>query len=298
MDIIDGLKAFVATAQTRSFTAAADQLGISNRLTSKYVGELEHHLGVRLFQRTTRKVGLTPAGEDLLSRAPALLDELEDMLAATTEGSRGVSGVLRISAPVTFGEIYVAGMLGRFAKQNPDLGVDLRMNDKYVDLATEGIDLAFRVGTTEMLSMKSRKLGEMQTFLVASPNYLARAGVPNEPRDITRHACIVDTNRRNPRRWVLKRDGAEVVINVAGRFLVNSARAACELAADGMGIAFAPRFAICEDLASGRLVTLLDGYDGESSPLCAVYLEGHSVPRKVRALIDFAIADIRSAGVL
>lgn len=269
----------------------------SNRLTSKYVGELERRLGARLFQRTTRKVGLTPAGEDLLSRAPVLLDELEDMFAATSAKSRGLSGVLRVSAPVTFGEYYVAGMLGRFAEANPNLSVDLRLNDTYVDLATEGIDLAFRLGTTDMLSMKGRKLGEMRTFLVASPDYLARAGMPTKPEDLIRHACIVDTNRRNPRRWVLRRDAADIAINVQGRFLVNSASAACQLAADGMGIAFAPRFAVCGDLESGRLVTLLEGYTGEASPLRAVYLEGHSVPRKVRALIDFAAEDVRSAGV-
>lgn len=298
MDVVDGLRAFVATAQSGSFTAAADHLGISNRLTSKYVGELELRLGVRLFQRTTRRVGLTPAGENLLARAPALLDDLEELFADVSEGSRGVSGVLRISAPVTFGEIYVAGMLGRFAEENPNLSVDLRLNDKYVDLAAEGIDLAFRAGTTEMLSVKTRKLGEVQTFLVASPDYLARAGAPVSPSDLTQHACIVDTNRRNPRRWVLLKDGAEVVINVDGRFLVNSARVACKLATGGLGIAFSPRFAICDDLASGRLVTLLDGYIGETSPLSAVYLEGHTMPRKIRALIDFALADIRSANVL
>ena len=115
MDITDELRAFVATAQTGSFTAAANQLGVSNRLTSKYVAELEARLGVRLFQRTTRRVGLTPAGEDLLARAPALLDDLDELLSGVAEGSRGLSGVIRISAPLTFGEIYVGAMLGRFA---------------------------------------------------------------------------------------------------------------------------------------------------------------------------------------
>jgi len=298
MDIVDELRAFVATAQTGSFTGGADHLGISNRLTSKYVGELEQRLGVRLFQRTTRKVGLTPAGEDLLARAPALLEDLDELLADVSEGSRGFSGMLRISAPVTLGEVYVTGMLGRFTRENPDLTIDLRLNDRYVDLAAEGIDLAFRVGTTELLSMKTRKLGEIQTFLVASPEYLARAGTPRTADDLARHTSIVDSNRRNPRRWLLRKDGADVMINVEGKFMVNSARAACQLAVDGMGITFSPRFAICNDLSSGRLVTLLDGYVGETSPVSAVYLEGRSVPRKVRALIDFASADIRTSNIL
>ena len=114
MDIIETLRAFVATAQAGSFTGAADQLGVSNRLTSKYVAELEERLGVRLLQRTTRRVGITPAGEALLSRAPAILDELDELLADASEEARGLSGLIRVSAPVTFGETYIATMLSRF----------------------------------------------------------------------------------------------------------------------------------------------------------------------------------------
>lgn len=298
MDITDELRAFVATAQTGSFTAAADQLGVSNRLTSKYVAELEARLGVRLFQRTTRKVGLTPAGEDLLGRAPALLDDLDDLLAEVAEGSRGYSGVIRISAPVTFGEMYVGGMLGRFAQDNPDLTIDLRLNDRYVDLASEGIDLAFRIGRSEMVSLKERKLGELRSRVVASHAYIARHGRPERPEDLESHICIVDTNRRTPRRWIFHKDGSEIVTQVQGRFQVNSARAAAELAAAGLGIAYAPRFAICDGLGQGTLVEILQPFTGDTIAVNAVYLEGRTLPRKVRALIDFALNDIRSANIL
>ena len=298
MDIVDELRAFVATAQAGSFTGAADQLGVSNRLTSKYVAELETRLGVRLFQRTTRKVGLTPAGEDLLTRAPALLDDLDNLLSEVSEGSRGFSGVVRISAPVTFGETYVCGMLGRFARHNPDLTLDLRLSDRYVDLATDGIDLAFRLGHSDMLSLKTRKLGAFRSMIVASPGYIADHGAPATPADLANHSCIVDSNRRQPRRWTFLGQGAEIAVTVTGRFHVNSARAAVELAAGGHGIAYAPRFALCEALASGALVPVLEGYEGESGALSAVYLEGRALPRKVRALIDFAAQDITSADVL
>lgn len=298
MDIVDELKAFVATAQSGSFTAAADQLGVSNRLTSKYVAELEARLGVRLFQRTTRKVGLTPAGEDLLARAPALLDDLDDLLAEVSEGSLGFSGVIRISAPVTFGEQYVGRMLGRFARLHQGLTLDLRLSDRYVDLATEGIDLAFRMGASEMMSIKSRRLGTFQSVVVASPAYVAAHGAPTSPDDLSRHSCIVDTNRRSPRRWVFRKDGNDVAINVQGKFLVNSARVAASLAIDGLGVANTPRFAVHDALASNALVELMESYRGESSPLSAVYLEGRTLPRKVRALIDFAVEDMRSADIL
>lgn len=296
MDIVDELRAFVATAQTGSFTAAADQLGVSNRLTSKYVAELEARLGTRLFQRTTRRVGLTPAGEDLLARAPALLDDLDDLLADVAEESRGLSGVIRISAPITFGEVYISAMLGRFVQKNPGLSVDLRLSDHYVDLASEGIDLAFRMGQSEMLSLKARKLGEFQSVVVASPDYVAAHGAPQTPAELESHACIVDTNRRNPRRWTFDR-GEQVVI-VAGAFRVNSARAALELARAGLGVAYAPRFVLQDMLETGALVPLLTEYRGETGPVSAVYLEGRSIPRKIRSLIEFALQDIRSAEVL
>lgn len=298
MDLIDELKTFVATAQTGSFTAAAKQLGVSNRLTSKYLAELEARLGVRLLQRTTRKVGLTPAGEDLLARAPALLDELEALIGDVSEGSRGFAGVIRVSASVTIGEIWVAGMLERFGRANPALSFDLRLNDRHVDLAAEGIDIAFRLGRSEVQSLKARKLGSSRSVLVASPDYLARRGEPKVPADLSAHDCIIDTNRQAPRRWVLGSEGAEVAVTVQGRFQVNSARAAVELATKGLGIAYAPRFALTDVLASGQVVRLLVDHPGEVSPLSAVYLEGRVLPRKVRALIDFAVEDVSAADIL
>lgn len=298
MDLIDQLKAFVATAQTGSFTSAADQLRMSNRLTSKYVAELEARLGVRLLQRTTRKVGLTPAGAELLARAPALLDDLDGLIGEISEGSRGFAGVIRISASVTFGEIWVAGMLERFGRMHPAMSFDLRLNDRHVDLAEEGIDVAFRLGRTDTHSLKARKLGSFRSILVASPDYLARKGMPQKPDDLTAHDCIVDTNRRTARRWVFDQDGEARAITVAGRFQVNSARAAVELAVKGQGLAFVPRFALGDTMARGLIRQVLPDCAGEPSPLNAVYLEGRVLPRKVRALIDFAAEDIRHSDSL
>lgn len=298
MDLIEGLKAFVATAQTGSFTAAAEQLGVSNRLTSKYVAELEARLGVRLLQRTTRKVGVTPAGEDLLARAPALLDDLDDLIGDVSEGSRGFGGMIRISASVTFGETYVTGMLHRFGRQHPALSFDLRLSDQHVDLAAEGIDVAFRMGRTDTRSLKARKIGSFSSLLVASPEYLAAKGTPLAPADLAQHDCIIDTNRRTPRRWTFGSGQAETAVPVQGRFQVNSARAAVELAVKGQGLAYAPRFTLREALAKGLVVPVLTDCAPERSLLNAVYLEGRVLPRKVRALIDFAAEDIRQADVL
>lgn len=298
LDLLDQLRAFVATAQTGSFTSAADRLGISNRLTSKYVAELESRLGVRLLQRTTRKVGLTPAGDELLARTPALLDEFDAVLNAVSEGSTALSGALRVSAPVTFGEIYVVGMLARFASAHPDISIDLRLDDRFLDIAAEGIDLSFRLGHFDQASLKVRRLGEFRSVLVASPDYLEQHGTPAAPEELSEHACIVDTNRRNPRRWMFLKDGTETVVTVKGRFQVNSASAAIALATKGLGIAYVPSFALTDALAEGHVVTLLNETRSESSPIGAVYLEGRTLPRKVRALIDFALDDVRATNMM
>lgn len=297
MDLLDGLRAFVAVAETGSFTAAATRLGISNRLSSKYLAELETRLGTRLMQRTTRRVGLTPAGERLLARAPALLDDLDALLAEVTEDTRGFSGTLRISAPVTFGERYVQDMLSRFAAPHPGLTIDLRLNDAHVDLAAGGIDLAFRIGDTAGAALKRRRLGAIRSVLVASPDYLARHGAPAHPADLAQHACIIDTNRADPLRWQFLWAGEALRVTVASRFLVNSAQVARDLALRGQGIAYCPVFVLDDDLAAGRLVRLLPGCEGPPHPLSAVYPGGRSLPRKLRALIDFALADLRARGL-
>lgn len=295
MDLIDGLRAFVATAHSGSFTEAANQLGISNRLTSKYVAELETRIGARLLQRTTRKVGLTPTGQDLLARAPALLDELDDMLGSATEETKGFSGLLRISAPVTFGEIYIKDLLSRFVTLHPELTVDLRLNDAHVDLAAEGFDLAFRIGTPVVSSLKVRRLGMVRSHVVASPDYLSKHTAPRTPQELNDHACIIDTNRPDATGWAFLDGTKEIVIPIQRRLMVNSARVARDWAIAGCGIAFCPDFVLARDIDEGHLVPLLEDYDKHTQPFNAIYLAGNVLPRKVRALIDFALENIRKS---
>lgn len=291
MDTLDGLKAFVATAQTGSFTAAAEQLGISNRLVSKYVAELEQRTGARLLQRTTRQVGLSAAGEALYERVPALLEELNELLSAVSADARQMGGRLRISAPVMFGEMYLQGFIQRFASQYPQLVLDLQLSDDFVDLVQEGIDLAFRIGDPKLDSLKARKLGEIRTLLVAAPAYLASAPALNHPEELLNHRCIIDTNRETPWRWVFRENEQPLVVSVPQTLLVNSARVARDWAIGGYGIARVPDFAVNDAIAREELVVLLEAFHYDSHPVNAVYLAGASVPRKVRALIDFAVVD-------
>ncbi|NOI14292.1 LysR family transcriptional regulator [Vibrio hepatarius] len=293
MDLIDGLKAFVATAQTGSFTEAAERLGISNRLTSKYVAQLEEKLGARLLQRTTRQVSLTAAGQELLSRAPILLNQLDDMLVLVSEESKGLTGTLRISAPVTFGEVHLQDMLRRFSAIHPDISLDLRLTDQYVDLASDGFDLAFRVGMPTVSSLKARKLGELKSHLVASPEYLKRCGEPKHPNELDGHDFVIDTNRQQHNKWSFKHGNEEFVFSPTKKLMVNSARIVRDWTLAGCGIALCPDFVIRDELKSGQLTVLLDQYQLESRTIYATYLSGHEIPRKVRALIDFAVEDFQ-----
>jgi DNA-binding transcriptional LysR family regulator len=294
MDIVVGLRAFVLTATAGSFTTAAKQMGISNRLTSKYVAELEERLGTRLFQRTTRRVGLTPPGELLLEKAPGLLNALDSLIAEVSEDKAELSGTLRVSAPFILGESYVQDMLSRFAQQHPSLTVDLRLSDAHVDLAADAIDLAFRIGDAGMSSLKQRKLGEIQSIIVASPDYLADNEVPETLDDLRSHTCIVDTNNRAAERWAFIKDNDRKSVSVPTRFMVNSAKVARELALKGRGITYGPLMVVKEDIDAGRLIRLLPQYDTPRHSLNVTYLEGRTVQRKVRALIEFAVRDIKT----
>ncbi len=280
MDILDCIRAFVATAETGSFTAAADRLAISNRLTSKYVAELEQRLGTRLFQRTTRSVGLTPAGQDFYARAPSLLEELDALLASASDKASHISGHLRISAPMDFGSVYIKGMLGRFLSRHPGMSIDLQLDDRHVDLARHGVDIAFRIGEPDLQSLKVRRLGWIGSVLVASPGYLSARPPPQCPADLAGHDCVIDMNRRYPTRWTLSRDGESETVAVQGCFSVNSARIAAEFATDGHGIALCPGFAVTEELQDGRLVQVLPGYEKPKHSLNIDYTEGRIMPRR------------------
>lgn len=296
MDLTDELRAFVAVAQNGSFTEAGRQLGLSNRLVSKYVAALETRLGMRLFQRTTRRVGLSPAGQDLLARAPAVLEGLDDLLGDLRAQSQGFSGQIRLSASVTFGEARLAPALGRFQRQHPDLRLDLRLEDSFTDLAAQGVDLAIRLGDPGMPSLRARKLGQFRLRLLASPDYLAAHGAPTRPEELAAHACIIDTNRRDSHHWRFARDGQDLRVRVNGPVRVNSAPAAAALAVQGLGLCYCPDFALQDQIATGQLVELLPEAALPAVPINAVYLEGRPLARKLRALIEHIAADLRQCG--
>lgn len=292
MDLVDGMRVFVASVETGSFSGAAARLGMSPKLASKYMAELETRLGTRLLQRTTRRLGLTAAGETLMAQAPDWLDQLDEMTGGLREARRGLSGTLRISAPVTFGELKVLQQVRRFREPHPDLVIDLRLSDRFVDLAAEGIDVAIRIGQLGDSALIARRLGQSSLLPVASAAYLDRAGRPQRLEDLSRHACIRDTNLRGDGAWPLTRDGEMHRIPVRGAYLVNSTRMARDLAIAGEGIALCPDYMVQADLDEGRLERILPRTVGPRLDIHAVYLGQRRLARRTRAFLDFTAANL------
>ncbi len=286
MDLIDGMRTFAAVVEAGSFTAAADRLGISKKLASKYVAELEARLRVRLLHRTTRSLSLTEAGRRYYPRCVELLSDLDDLESCLREGESGLIGTLRVAAPVTFGELYVQPLLAAFRQQHPDLEIDLRLNDRYVDLASEGFDLAIRIGALEDSSILARKLGRTELWAVASPEYLEAAGLPETPHELAGHVCIRDTNLKSGNSWPFSVNGQLVRIPIAGGFMVNSATAVRALALAGEGITLTADYAVAADVAEGRLLRILEAFPSTTLDIQAVFLDARRMPARTRAAVE------------
>lgn len=292
MDLVDGIRVFVASVETGSFTGAAARLGMSPKLASKYMAELEAQFATQLLLRTTRRLGLTAAGEQLMARAPDWLNELEEMTGELREARRGLSGTLRVSTPVTYGELQILPLMRRFRALHPDLVIDLRLSDRFVDLAAEGIDVAIRIGRLDASALIARKLGETRLLLVASPAHLDHAGRPKTLDNLVHHTCIRDTNMRGDGAWPLTSGGQMHRITVSGPYLVNSARLARDLAVEGEGVALCPDYMVHADLQAGRLEHVLPEVCGPQLDLHAVYIGQRRLARRTRAFLDFVALNL------
>lgn len=286
MDHLTCMRAFAAVAETGGFSRAARRTGISKALLSKYVAQLEEHLGVRLLHRTTRQVRLTTTGRAYLERSLPLLAELEELEASVRETHAEPAGTLRVHAPLSFAELQLMGPLAAFRQRHPRIEVELLLGDRLVDLVEEGVDLALRIAELPDSSLVARRLAPVRLVCCAGRDYLEPQGRPDHPEDLTRHRCLVDTNSPDAGHWAF-RDGERTLrVPVRGGFRVNSARAIRELALAGQGIARIPLFVVADDLRSGRLELLLAPFEPPPLGLYAVYPHRRHLSARVRLLID------------
>jgi DNA-binding transcriptional LysR family regulator len=283
------IRAFVQVFDAGGFSAAARQHGRSKALLSKYVTDLEDYLGVRLMNRTTRKLSLTEAGEAYYREASQLLQQLDDLDATISDQSAAPRGLIRVSAPRNLGETALAPAIFAFLADNPLVTVDLRLEDRFVDLVEEGIDLALRISTLTDSSLIARKIAEIQHVICASPALIARVGAPKSADDLRQLPCILDTNMPTHASWRLVENGRPIAVHVAGPARVNSPVAAMQAAVAGLGFAFLPMYLADRMIADGRLVHVLEDRMPEGPSLTAVYPHRRHLAGKVRALIDHLV---------
>lgn len=288
MDTLTRIRAFIDVVEAEGFSAAARKTGRSKALLSKYVRELEDDLGALLLNRTTRQFSLTEAGHTYYRTASDILKEIDNLADLVRENNADLKGKLRISVPRTFIDAEIGQSLIDFAKENPELQLEILAEDRFVDLIEEGFDLAVRITKLEDSGLIARKLSDFRVYAVATADFVAKYGPLNEPQDMSRVPFIVDTNSRfhNNIRY-FEPNGANASVAVSGPIEVNSPQATLRAARSGLGVAMVPDFIARPYIQSGELVTLFDDYIARDRGIYAVYPHRRYLPAKVRSFVDF-----------
>lgn len=263
----DMLAAFLKVAECRSVSQAADSLDVAKSLISKRIAQLEERLETTLFSRSTRKVALTPAGETYVDYAKRALAEVSDGMERVRSMRTELSGTLRLTAPVSWGQRVLAKHLPEFLKMHPSLEIDLMLNDRMMDMATERIDVALRWSSHSNHERHGTPLTEIKWFLTASPAYIAQYGLPAEPVELNDHACLYYRRDNTDDHWTLQHKLAakqsaphNVEVNVGGRYRVDNPEAVLESATAGMGIALLPDYLCVQAIEKGSLVKVLTSW--------------------------------------
>jgi len=288
MDTLTRMRAFIDVVEAEGFSAAARKIGRSKALLSKYVRELEDELGALLLNRTTRQFSLTEAGHTYYKRASEILREIDSLSDSVRDSAGDVRGRIKLSAPRTFADDAIGQSLIDFAREHPDIVLDIRLDDRFVDLVEEGFDLAIRITRLENSSLIARKIAPFGIRICGSPDLIARVGKPEKPADLTKMPCLIDTNGRWLTNWpFVDAEGGQFTVPVTGRLEVNSPQSVRAAAVAGLGFTQLPDFIARPALADGTLVSVLDDFLPSGGGIYAVYPHRRYLPAKVRVLVDY-----------
>lgn len=288
MDKLNLMKAFISVAQQASFTAAAEQLGASTQLVSKYVSQLESDLKVRLLHRTTRSVTVTEAGQAYLERAQQILSDLEALEGSIKEEGDEPRGRLRISAPMSFATLHLGPLIAKYQEKYPSVIIDLQLNDRKVDIVEEGFDLALRIGNLESSSLIASKVAPIHLIMCASPDYLIKHGEPVTLEDLQGHRYLHYSYRNDDIPALVSTQNKSPMLNrQKGSITANNGEVLTKAAVAGAGIILQPTFIVGPYIAQGKLKPILKQHQQESLGLYAVYPHRKYLSGKVQSFIEF-----------
>lgn len=286
---LNALATFVAVVKANSFTQAAETCGISKALVTRHIQDLEVSLGVKLLHRSTRKIGLTLAGEKFYDRCVRILDEADQAVQDLEDLTRGSHGLIRISTAITFGRMHLLPAVHDFLELNPSIQIDITLSERFADLISGNADLVVRLAEEPRLSnLVARRLAPVRWVLVASPQYISQHGVPLTPRDLLDFNCLI-YDRPKGAEWRFKGKDGDQSIKVSGNLRTNVAEGLLGATLGGMGIAALPSFAAAPYLNSGQLVELLPEHALPESTLYAVFLPDHRLPERIRTFVQFLV---------
>ncbi|WP_353641039.1 LysR family transcriptional regulator [Mesorhizobium sp. WSM2239] len=296
MDRLDELAIFVAVIDGGSLTVAARRLRRSPPAISRALAGLEDRAGVRLIERTTRRLSPTEAGRELAEKARALLGDYDRVMSGVSAAP--LRGLLRVTAPVQFGRRHVARVVTSFLDAFPEVQVELILNDRNLDLIEEGLDVAVRIGPLSDSALLVRRVGEVRRVVVASPEYLRSRGIPERPADLAKHDTIFNSLRSGAREWRFGPAARGTVVRLSPRLLVNDVESQLLAARAGRGIARFLSYQVADDLAAGSLVRLIAEFEPPPLPVQLVARSGPHMPAKVRAFLDHAAAAFQELAVI
>jgi len=288
MDRLKQIESFVAVAAKGSLTACAAAEGVAPAVIGRRIDALEARLGVKLLVRTTRRISLTHEGSAFLEDCQRLLADLASAEAGVTAGGVKASGALRVTAPAGFGRRHVAPLVPPFLAEHPDLRLSLNLSDRVVDIVHEGFDCAVRVGDLPDSSLVSVRLADNRRLCVASPAYLQRAGTPRHPSELARHECLVlSSDASQTRGWAFTIDGEVHHLRPGGRVDCSDGQVLHDWCVAGMGLAWRSTWEVEQEIAAGRLVSVLDAFAAPPNGIYALFPHAKHLPLRVRLWIDF-----------
>ncbi|MCP2091523.1 UNVERIFIED_ORG: DNA-binding transcriptional LysR family regulator [Paraburkholderia sediminicola] len=289
---LDDMRIFVATVDAHNFTAAAKRLALSKQFVSRRVMALEEALGVQLLIRNTRKLAVTELGQEFYERARRILGEVEDAEQAMSLRRAGPRGLLRVSAPMSFGMMHLSPLVASFLREHADVRFDMELSDRTVDVVGEGFDMAIRIGALPDSTLIAQKLVDVRMVVCCSPGYVRRRGAPVVPADLARHSCLL-YGHGGVVSWDFVVDGVSKGVEVSGPLRANNGELVRDAAVAGLGIVRLPDFIVAEAVGSGLLVTVLEEFLPSAATVYAVYPQHRQSSVSIRVFVEFLRESLR-----